>query len=50
LGHTEKIDDADNEEIPVGFLPDFLAQKRGLQIGENSSGLHKLDLTTNGHK
>ena len=40
LRHADEVDDADEEKIAVGFLADFLAQQRGLQIGENSGGLH----------
>ena len=37
-GTRMKIDDADEEKISVGFLADFFAQQRALQIGENSGG------------
>ena len=45
LRHADEIDDADEEKIAVGFLADFLAQQRALQVGENSGGLHKLVLS-----
>ena len=38
LRHAEEIDDADEEKISVGFLADFFAQQRALQIRQNSSG------------
>ncbi len=41
LRHADESDDADEEEVAVGFLADFFAQQRGLQVGEDSGGLHK---------
>ena len=33
LRHADEVDDTDQEQIAVGFLTDFLAQERSLQIG-----------------
>ena len=38
LRHADEVDDADEEKIAVGFLADFFAQQRALQIGENAGG------------
>jgi hypothetical protein len=44
-GTRMKIDDADEHEVAVGFLADFFAQQRALQIGEDSGGSHKFILS-----
>ena len=33
LRHADEVDNADEKKIAVGFLADFLAQQRGLQVG-----------------
>lgn len=44
LGHAQKIDDADEKEVSGRFLPDFFADKRALEVGQNSGGLHSIYL------
>ena len=44
FGHAEDGEDPNQKEVAVGFLPDFLAQQRGLQVGENSGGIHRIGL------
>ncbi len=40
LRHRHDMEDADENKISVALLPDFLAQQRALQIGENSGWFH----------
>ena len=40
LWHANKIDDANEEEIPGNFLADFFTEQRALEVGENAGWVH----------
>ena len=40
LRHADEVDDANDDKVSIDYLFDVLAQQGGLQVRENSSGLH----------
>src|SRR5262249_47482474 len=40
LRNANEVQHADQEKVAVGFLPDFFAQQRALQVRQNSGRLH----------
>lgn len=44
LGNAQKIKDANEDEIAIGFLADFFANQGALEVRENSGWLHKVVL------
>jgi len=40
LRHTDDIDDADQEEVAIGLLADFLAKQGTLEIGKDTGCVH----------